>query len=301
MTENFKPVEVPEYKNPWHSLVSESALSELETDPENGLDEDEALRRFERYGPNSLKTIRRSSWFSLLLNQFRDVLIFILIIAAIISVILGDLGDAVTISAILILNGILGFVQEWKAEKAIESLKKMLEPRCNVIRSGKYKTIEAKDLVPGDIVTLESGDRVPADVRLFEAINIKIDESALTGESVPVSKTTEPVSRNSQLAERTCLAWSGTAVTNGKARGVVVETGMSTELGRIAKLTQDVTRETTPLQKKLDLLGKQLGFIAIAISVFITLAGWLLGKSIIEMFFTGSGYYNTCSGRSKHG
>jgi len=287
MAEGMNSVEETEKNTPWYSLESEFVISKLATDPENGLNEEEVQKRLDNYGHNSLRIVRTTSWHNILLNQFRDILIIILAIAAVISLFLGDRGDAITITAIVLLNGILGFVQEWKAEKAIESLKKMLEPKCNVIRNGRYGTIEAKNLVPGDIVTLESGDRVPADIRLFEAINLKIDESPLTGESVPVNKTTEPVAENTHLAERFSTAWSGTAVTNGKGRGIVVETGMSTELGRIAKLTQDVTRESTPLQKKLDNLGKELGIIAVGISVLITFAGWLLGKPLIEMFFTG--------------
>ena len=192
-------------------------------------------------------------------RQFVSPLILILFLAAAISLAIGAVTDAITILAIIMLNGILGFVQEWKAERAIEALQQMLSPHCTVRRDGLEQEVDATSLVPGDIVLLEIGDRIPADLRLAEAINLKLDESSLTGESESVSKGVEVVDPKAPLAERTSMAWMGTAVTNGRAQGVVVATGMITEFGRIAHLTQSVVEEATPLQRKLAVLGKQLG------------------------------------------
>ncbi len=271
----------------WHAEPAEAVVLRLETDPAKGLAAEEAERRLQRYGPNRLQAHRRERWYQVLARQFLDVLIAILLIAAVISFAIGETGDAVTILAIVVLNGILGFVQEWKAEKALEALAKMLTPRCKVIRDGGEREIPAAHLVPGDIVLLEIGDRVPADLRLLEAVNLKADESALTGESIPVHKDVPPVRVDAPLASRRSMVWMGTSITNGRGRGVVVATGMETEFGRIARLTQSIRAEATPLQRKLAVLGKQLGFVSVGISVVVAVAGWLLGKPLAEMFLTG--------------
>ena len=270
----------------WHAIKSDEVISNLSTNSELGLSVAEANKRFKDYGANTLKVIGKMPWYKVLIRQFMDVLIFILIFAAIISVATGEVVDAITIMAIVILNGLLGFIQEWRAEQALEALKQMLALRCQVIRNGKPQTIDAKTLVPGDIVILEVGDRVPADLRITEALNLRIDESSLTGESVPVHKDIMPVSEDTDMALRTSMAWMGTAVSNGRARGVVVSTGMNTEFGRIAHLTQTVEDEITPLQKKLAVLGKQLGIFGFSISTVIAFAGWLMGKPLKEMFMT---------------
>ena len=183
------------------------------------------------------------------------MLIFILMVAAIISLAVGEVTDAIVIAVILILNGVLGFVQEWKAEQAIAALQRMLAPQAAVLRDGREQNIEASTIVPGDVVLLDAGDRVPADLRLVQAPNLKVDESSLTGESVPVTKMVAPVAPEAVLAERTSMAWMGTEVTDGRARGVVVATGMSTEFGRIAELTQTIGQEQTPLQRRLSVVG----------------------------------------------
>jgi len=271
----------------WHGLDADTAVSQLRTNPQSGLDWAESARRLEQQGPNTLQTMRKLPWYVVLARQFVDVLILILLVAAAISLAVGELGDAITILVIVVLNGVLGFVQEWKAERAIEALQRMLEPHCKVIREGETQIIDAKKLVPGDIVQLAIGDRVPADLRLIEALNLNVDESLLTGESAPVNKGTEPVATDTPLAERHSMAWMGTAITNGRARGAVTATGMSTEFGRIARLTQTVGRELTPLQRQLATLGKQLGILAIGISIVVAFTGWLLGKPMLEMFMTG--------------
>ncbi len=271
----------------WHSLTAEAVLVQLQSHARKGLSDQDAARRLEQQGPNLLQATRKVHWYTVLARQFVDVLIFILLAAALLSLAIGEVVDAIAILVIIILNGILGFAQEWKAERAIEALKRMLEPHCRVIREGTEQVIDAKSLVPGDVVTLDVGDRVPADLRLVESINLKVDESALTGESVSVSKNITPVGSSTPLAERASMVWMGTAVTNGRAHGVVAATGMTTEFGRIARLTQSVGRELTPLQRQLALLGKQLGVLAVVVSILVATTGWLLGKPLVEMFLTG--------------
>lgn len=286
MNEKKSPSERLDKKN-WHSLSSNETIRLLRTDPLNGLSLDEAEKRLTQYKPNLLRTYRKTKWYTVFARQFIDVLIFILLIAAIISLIIGKLSDTITILAIVAFNGILGFIQEWKAEKSIEALQRMLEPSCVVIRDGKELKIDSKNLVPGDILLIKTGDRVSADTRLIEQTNLKIDESTLTGESTSVDKSAYEVARDAALSEKKSMVWMGTSVTNGRAKGVVVATGMSTEFGRIAKLTETIKRELTPLQKKLGLLAKQLGLLAVVISVIVVITGWLLGKNLIDMFFTG--------------
>ena len=272
---------------PWHARETEDTLRALGVDPAQGLSASESEARLAEHGPNVLEVSKREHWYQILARQFLDVLIAILMIAAVISLAIGEIGDAVTIFAIIVLNGILGFVQEWKAEKALEALARMLAPQCTVLRDGHEQKIEARTLVPGDIMVLEIGDRVPADLRMFEAVNLKVDESALTGESASVHKDSTPVASDAPLAGRRSMVWMGTSITNGRGRGVVTATGMATEFGRIAQLTRSIEAEATPLQRKLAVLGKQLGIISVGISVVVALTGWLLGKPLLEMFLTG--------------
>jgi Ca2+-transporting ATPase len=285
-----QPFNTPGEKRPvkiCYNLAVEEAIAALNTHPSDGLSTHEATHRLQEYGPNALLATDKVSWHTVLARQFIDVLIAILLVAAVISLALGEVGDAITILVIVVLNGLLGFAQEWKAERAIEALQQMLEPHCKVIREGREQTIDARELVPGDIVLIATGDRVPGDLRLVKALNLRMDESSLTGESESVSKSIAPVDSETPLAERSCMAWMGTAVTNGSGHGVVTATGMATEFGRIARLTQAVDKEVTPLQSKLAVLGRQLGVIAVAISIIVALTGWLLGKPLLEMFMTG--------------
>ncbi|MBT8165292.1 MAG: HAD-IC family P-type ATPase [Acidimicrobiia bacterium] len=270
-----------------HALAPELVGGELNTDLVAGLSHGEAERRLERYGPNVLEAAGRTPWYVVLGRQFVDVLILILGVAAIVSIALGEAADAITIGIILVLNGVLGFVQEWRAEQAIEALQKLLALEARVVRDGRQQSLDATGLVPGDLVTVEIGGRIPADLRIVHAVDLKVDESPLTGESESVSKAAEMVEAKTPLAEQHSMAWMGTTVTNGRATGVVVGTGMATEFGRIAELTQSVGAEATPLQKKLAVLGTWLGVIAVAISVLVALSGWLLGQDLEEMFFTG--------------
>jgi len=271
----------------WRALSADAAVAELDSDPRRGLSSEEAAHRFGLSGPNTLQVEGRERWYLLLARQFVDVLIVILLLAAAISLLIGDIGDALTILCIVLLNGALGFVQEWKAEKALQALRRMLAPTCRVVRDGEVQKVEARSLVPGDIVVLEIGDHVPADLRLVEATNLKADESALTGESVSVYKDTAPVAADTAVGDCRSMVWMGTGITNGRGRGIVVATGMETAFGHIARLTQSIGREPTPLQHKINRLGKQLGLLSIGISLLVALGGWLSGKPLLDMFMTG--------------
>ncbi|RME93774.1 MAG: calcium-translocating P-type ATPase, SERCA-type [Candidatus Hydrogenedentota bacterium] len=275
------------WKRPPFTMSAKEILSLLKTNLDTGLPTEEANKRLEQFGHNTLKSIRKERWYHILLRQFVDVLIFILLAAAIVSWLIGEKSDTIVIVMIVLLNGVLGFIQEMKAEKSIEALRKMVNPHCVVIRDGEQITISAEDVVPGDILFLEMGDRVPADARIIESINLKVDESTLTGESVSVLKNTEALPENTPLAKQSNMVFMGTVVTNGRAKAVVTATGMNSELGRIAYLTQTVSQEKSNLQKKLAKVGKQLAILSIAVSVFVTIIGIITGKPIIEMLLAG--------------
>ena len=263
----------------WELLSVNEVEEKLQTSILKGLDTDQIAQRIEQFGRNTIVQEGRVTWVTVLLRQFVDVLVWILIFAAIISVALGELTDVVTIMVIVVLNGILGFIQEWKAERAVEALRHMLSPQCRVRRERSEVTIDAEELVPGDIVLLETGDRIPADLRLLESTNLRADESALTGESESVLKT------NSE--NDSSMAWMGTAITNGRGIGAVVATGSQSRFGKIAHLTSQIVTDRTPLQRKLGTLGKHLGIGVIGISVLVVVAGLLVGKPLVEMFMTG--------------
>ena len=271
----------------WYISDTEKIIEKLKSNLKSGLNTDEIKNRAERYGENKLIRIIKTPWYKVFARQFTDVLILILFVAAIISFAIGEIGDAITILVIILLNGVLGFVQEFKAENAIEALREMLHPTCKVLRDSKEKILDAKLLVPGDIVFLEIGDKIPADLRLIESFNLKVDESSLTGESASLSKQTSAISTDTPLSQISNMGWMGTAVVNGRATGIVVQTGMNTQFGKIAQMMQSVDTEPTPLQKKLAVLGKQLGIYSVAISILVALVGWLLGKDLSEMFLTG--------------
>jgi Ca2+-transporting ATPase len=271
----------------WHALPAADAVELLSTDASHGLNTEEAARRLARDGPNAFEAARKTPWQEILARQFLSVLILILVVAAVISFVVGETVDAVAILAIVVLNGILGFVQEWRAEEALEALRRMLAPQSRVVRDGQEREIESRSLVRGDVVLLDTGDRIPADIRLIEAIALRADESLLSGESSSVSKTAAPVAIDAPVAERGSMAWMGTNVTSGSGRGVVVATGESTEFGRIAHLTETLGEEKTPLQKRLASLGRQVGIFAICVSAVVAVMGWLAGKPLFEMFLTG--------------
>ncbi len=245
----------------WHSRSVEDVTQTLGTDLQVGLTSDEAQARLERFGLNELAETPRPGFWQLLLRQFQDFLILILIVAAGVSFVLGEMVEAGAILAIVILNAVLGVIQESKAEEALAALKKMAAPEARVLRDRHRISIPARELVPGDVVFLEAGSYVPADLRLVTAANLKIDEASLTGESVPVEKAADvTLSQGVPLGDRRNLAFMGTTVTYGRGVGVVVRTGMQTEIGLIAEMIQSYEKEATPLQRRLDQLGRWLGW-----------------------------------------
>ncbi len=249
----------------WHALSAEEVLENLKV-RENGLTDAEAATRMAQYGSNQLTEAPRPSFLRLLWEQFNNFIVMLLIVASIVSALLGEWVDASAIIAIVLLNAILGIVQERRAEEALAALKKLAAPDAHVMRDGKRITVPARDLVPGDIVFLEAGNHVPADLRLLEAVNLQIEEAALTGESQPVSKNAAmKLEKNIPLGDRRNTAFMGTLVTYGRGRGVVVGTGMRSQLGLIAEMLEGVDQEETPLQKRLDQLGKTLGWGALAV------------------------------------
>jgi len=267
----------------WHSLDVPFVLKSLNTN-EKGLTTDQARNRLLKYGKNALVSKKGKTILSMFLSQFKSVLVLLLVLAAIISLIIESAIDATAITAILFINALLGFNQEYKAERALESLKKYLVSNVRVARNGREEEIPADELVPGDIVILETGERMPADVRLVNAVNFKTDEASLTGESAPVSKITDAL-QDVSVHERKNMAFMGTLAVNGRAKGVVVATGMSTEFGKIAASLQD-TEEPTPLQSRLDRFGKNLGLSVIVIAALLFAIGVSRGLSMTQMLLT---------------
>ncbi|MBI2661089.1 cation-translocating P-type ATPase [Candidatus Woesearchaeota archaeon] len=247
-----------------HAKKTEDVMQDLITGP-RGISREEARRRLAQYGPNELKDAKPVSPLVIFLSQFKSIVIWILIAATVISALLKEYIDAIVISVILVLIAILGFIQEYKAEKAIEALKRMASLQATVRRSGEKMKIDAKDLVPGDIILLETGDKVPADARMISSFNLETQEAALTGESLPIRKIMNELPESTPLADRKNMVFSSTIVTSGRGEAVVTGTGMKTEIGRIAKLISEVEKEKTPLQQKLDQLGKWLGVATLAV------------------------------------
>ncbi|TDE06920.1 cation-translocating P-type ATPase [Flavobacterium sandaracinum] len=269
----------------WHLLPLSEIILLLNTTP-SGLNSIIASERLKEYGQNQIEDSKKKSIFKMILSQLSDFMILILIAAAIISGIVGDLTDTIIILAIIIINAVVGFIQEFRAEKAMEALKKMAANLARILREGKMMDVPASDLVPGDVVVLEAGNIIPADIRFFETYQIKVDESALTGESNNVEKNIEELSKgNYALGDQTNMGFKGTYITNGRALAYVVATGMQTELGHIAKMIQ--TSETdTPLQKRLAAFGKRLSVGILLICTVIFLLGWLRGEPILVMLIT---------------
>ena len=273
-------------EKPWHRLTAAQALVVLESGPE-GLSSAEAARRLSAGGQNILQEADGKNPGSILLRQFTDLMIVILLIAAAIAWAMADAADTAMILAIVVLNAALGFSQEYRAERALSALKKLEQPQALVRRAGAYLQIPARDLVPGDIVAVEAGQKVPADGRLIEAVQLKIDESQLTGESAPAEKESQPLNREEvPLGDQSNRIFLGTAVMTGHGWAVVTETGMRTELGRIAALLQTVEDRKTPLQRRLAALGKRLAAAALIMTAVIFVAGLLRGEEVQTMLLT---------------
>ena len=257
-------------ENPvWHSLEIGAALNELKTDSSLGLKEDEVRARLERYGYNELRKEEQASALALFLGQFKNVLIIILLIAIGLSVLVGEILDAAIIGVIVLFSAILGFVQEYRAERALESLKKMLSPTITVLRGGKEVEVLSRELVPGDVLVLESGDKIPADARMIEVHSIKCDEASLTGESVPVGKDPKVVRKEAQVGDRKNMVFAGTVVAYGRGRAVVTTTGMNTEFGAIAREVTTSERKKTPLERRTEEIGKWLGIMALTVCFLV--------------------------------
>lgn len=269
----------------WYNLTVDEALDKIVSSPE-GLSGEEAKKRLAKYGPNQLVQTRKTSPLQIFLKQFSNLLIAILVVAAIISGVLGEWVDTVVILIIVFLNAVLGFYQEYRAERALEALKVLAAPKSKAVRNGEVQSIRSEDLVPGDVIILEAGDKVPADLRLLETASLRINEAPLTGESVTVSKTTEALPGEVFLGDRKNMAYLGCNVEVGKGGGLVVSTGMSTELGKIAGLVQAEPETKTPLQRHLDSLGKQLGAVILMLVVVIFVVEYLVrpDSNIVNLF-----------------
>ena len=269
----------------WHTLSGEEVLRALGSGPQ-GLDRNEAKRRLEEYGPNRLTEEVKTAPLKIFFQQFKNLLVLILIAAVVVSAAIGEVFDAGVIFALVMACAVLGFVQEHRSQKAIEALKKMAAPRATVIRNGQEENIPTRDIVPGDVILLATGDRVPADARILEAANLTTDESSLTGESLPVEKTTHSIDQQElALGDRANMLYSATVVTSGRGRGAVTATGMGAEFGRIAGMIQEVEEKRTPLEERLDYIGKWLGILCLAVVALVFLLEVFLRQvDILEIF-----------------
>ncbi|MEJ2279537.1 MAG: HAD-IC family P-type ATPase, partial [Candidatus Lokiarchaeota archaeon] len=263
-----------------HALEVTIIAEYLDTSIENGLSEKEAQKRLEKYGLNELKESKKITPWEILFSQFKDFLVYLLFFAIVVSVIIGfyelargnepsEFLDALVIFVILIVNAILGFYQEYKAEKALESLKKMAPHYAVVIRDGKIKKIDIKEVVPGDIIKIDEGDKIPADARLTQAYSLYVDEAILTGESQPVEKELKLYDKKTILADRKNMVFSNTIITRGNGKAIVVRTGMKTEVGKIAEKIQEEKPEKSPFQKEVDIFGRKIGIIILIICALV--------------------------------
>lgn len=273
-----------------HALSGQECLDALDSQKE-GLEPDEARKRLESIGENKLPEADRDNLVKRFFKHFHDILIYILLVAAAITAVLGHFIDTAVIMGVVVINALIGFFQEGKAEQALEGIRKMLSPSAQVRRGGKFHKIQAVELVPGDIVRLRSGDKVPADIRLLETTNLRIEESPLTGESVAVDKQTEPVSRDADLGDRTAMAYSGSLVTSGRGTGVVVGTGTQTELGKITSMVQEVEKLATPLTRQMTRFSKKLSVVILVMAGLMFAFGWFVHKAPIDhLFFSAIGF-----------
>ena len=276
----------------WYNKSKEEIKEELKVDFETGLSTEQVKQNREKFGANELQQKKKKSLFVKFLEQFKDFMIIVLIIAAIVSGVVGvaegeGITDTIIILIVVVLNAIIGVVQENKAEKSLEALQKLSAHASKVLRNGKVEVVQSRELVPGDIVVLDTGDYVPADLRIIEGVNLKSQEASLTGESVPVDKNDEVIKDEKVgIGDRTNMLFSSSLITYGRGKGVVAETGMNTEVGKIAKIINDTEGTATPLQIKLNKLGKTLGIAALVICIVIFVIGIAYGKNVIDMFMT---------------
>ena len=286
------PSQPGDHEHEWHALERKQVLDHFKVH-ENGLNSEEARSRLERFGPNQLKEASRPTFLQMLREQLNNFVVILLIVASLISALLGDYVEAAAIMAIVVLNAVLGIVQERRAEEALAALKKLASPDAQVIRDGRRVSIPAYELVPGDLVFLEAGNFVPADIRLLEAVNLRVEEASLTGESLPVQKNAATVlDEDVPLGDRKNTAFMGTLVSYGRGRGVITSTGMRTQLGLIATMLQSVETEETPLQRRLDQLGKSLSIAALFLVAIVFIVA-LINSTDINQLFTRPAAYVT--------
>ncbi len=275
-------------QKPWYQLNPEETAAAQQVNISQGLSQDGVRDRLVQDGYNELSEKKGVSHITLFLNQFKDFMVLVLMAATLVSGLLGEYLDAITIVAIIVMNGVLGFIQEFRAERSLRALKELSAPNAKVLREGTVQQIPARELVPGDVIVLESGDRIPADVRFLEANALYVEESALTGESVPVSKMTDALAGDDiPLGDQKNIGFMGTMVTRGTARGIIVRTGMATEMGKIADLIQNTETMETPLQHRLEQLGKILIAVAIGLTIMVVVAGIMHGQPAYGMFLAG--------------
>ncbi len=272
----------------WHTRGTAEIAEELNVDLSVGLSGDEAARRLTEHGPNEITAASRISAWSILIEQFKNVLVLILLIATVLSALLGHGVEAIVIAVIVLFAVLLGFVQEYRAERAIEALRQLAAPMATVLRNGEEQTVPARDLAPGDVILLHAGDKIPADARVIESVNLQVEEAALTGESMPVEKHAAPLAGNDlAVGDRKNMVYSGTAATYGRGRAIVVSTGMRTEFGKIAQLLQTVETGKTPLQQNLDRVGHSLARAAFMVVLIIVALGLVRGQPFLEMLIFG--------------
>ena len=270
---------------PWHAIPVDEVLRRLTTSAENGLDAGEASARLQKYGPNRLPEGRKRGPFMRFIAQFNNILVYVLLGAGFTKMMLGLWIDAAIILGVVVINGLLGFIQEGRAEKALDSIRNMLSAEARTLRGGATRMLPAEELVPGDVVLLELGDKVPADLRLADVKNLRTEEAALTGESVPADKTTDPVSEKATVGDRESMVFSGTMVVSGRATGVVVGTGSQTELGRINQLLAGVSALETPLLRQIKKFGYAITAVIGVASILIFAYGrWVKGMAFVELF-----------------
>ncbi|HKM74723.1 MAG TPA: HAD-IC family P-type ATPase, partial [Stellaceae bacterium] len=269
----------------WHAVPADQVISRLKTDPATGLDANEASQRLAKYGPNRLPEGKQRGPLIRFLDQLNNILVYVLLGAGFVKLMVGLWLDAAVILGVVILNALLGFIQEGKAEKALDSIRNMLSAEARTIRSRDTRLIPAEELVPGDVVLLESGDRIPADLRLVDVKNLRTEEAALTGESVPIDKTTDAVSEKATVGDREGMGFSGTLVSSGRGTGVVVATGSETELGRINQLMAGVSALDTPLLRQIKKFGYAITAVIAVVSVIVFAYGrWVQGMDFIAIF-----------------
>lgn len=269
----------------WYNKSVQAVSEELRTNSARGLTDEEASKRLQKYGLNELKEKEKESVITKLINQLKDFMVIILIAASIVSGIVGEISDAIVIIAIVIVNAVLGVIQEGKAEQALAALQKMSSPNARVLRNGSVQIMPAKNLVPGDVVAIEAGDSIPSDLRLIESYNLQVEEASLTGESLPVDKDAGVVFESDMsIGDRKNMVYMSTVVTYGRGKGIVVATGKDTEIGKIAEAIQSYKDESTPLQQKLNQLGKWLGIACLLICLLVFGIGFIRGGDVLEMF-----------------